>query len=71
MIAAPNKVTACVYCGETTAETRRSCCGEVHFEEVFRCPMCDGDIDTRRSLVAGIETYQHCCTDCDYRSEPE
>jgi hypothetical protein len=71
MIAAPDKILACGYCGEQVFDTWRSCCGEVHFEEVLRCPECGGDIDTRRSDVAGLETYQHCCTSCHYRSEPE
>lgn len=68
---APDKVLACHYCGDQVFDTWRSCCGEVHFEEVLRCPKCGGDIDTRKSDSNGCETYQHCCANCDYRSEPE
>lgn len=71
MIAAPVKAMACAYCGEFCQDQWRSCCGEVHYEELLICPECGDDIDTRRSEVAGIETYQHCCTNCDYRSDPE
>jgi hypothetical protein len=71
MIAAPDKVLACHYCGEQVFDTWRSCCGEVHFEEVLRCPECGDDVSTERLALQSCETYQHVCNSCDYRSEPE
>lgn len=39
--------------------------------EPLICPECGAELETVHHEVTGIETYQHVCTECDYRSEPE
>jgi len=64
-------VLRCVYCGKPAQEEWRSCCGEVHFEQVPECPECGHDLHPVQRDVTGIETYTMQCENCNFRSLPE